>query len=275
MGLEGKRILVTRGEEQAEELSALIRERGGLPLVFPTIRIVAVDDPAPLDAAIRELPSFDWVLFTSANAVRFFWARAEALGRRGLPDGVRAASVGPGTARELARREIPVHLTAARHTAEGLVDALEREGVAGRRFLFPRALEGREVIPEEIGRRGGTVAAVAAYRNGLPERDERAAAGIAEAPPDVCTFASPSAFRNFFALLGEERAAGVLSRSRIAVIGEVTARAVAERNLTVDIMPGQYTLLGMVEAIEARLGGANEAAPAGRRRDTENGGQAR
>jgi len=253
VGLGGKRLLVTRGGDQADELAALIRERGGIPVVFPTIRLVAASDPAPIDAAIRGLASFDWLLFTSANAARFFWDRAEALGRRGLPEGVRAAGVGPGTARELARRGIPVHLTAARHTAEGLVEALVREGVAGRRFLFPRALEGREAVQEAIGRHGGTVTAVTAYQNGLPEKDERVAAEIAAAPPDVCTFASPSAFRNFFVLLGEETAASVLSRSRIAVIGEVTARAVAERNLAVDIMPEKYTLLGMLEAIEARL----------------------
>ena len=253
MGLGGKRILVTRGGDQAGELSALIRERGGVPVLFPTIRLVPVADPAPLDAAIRDLASFDWVLFTSANAARFFCERAEALGRRGLPEGVRAASVGPGTGRELARRGIPVHLTAARHTAEGLVEALARDGVAGRRFLFPRALEGREAVQEAIGRQGGALTAVTAYQNGLPEKDERAAAEIAAAPPDVCTFASPSAFRNFFVLLGEEAAAKVLSLSRIAVIGEVTARAVAERKLRVDIMPEKYTLLGMLEAIEARL----------------------
>ncbi len=258
MGLEGKRILVTRAGDQADELSALVRARGGVPVLFPTVRLTVVADPAPLDAAIRELASYDWVLFTSANAVRFFWERAGALGRHGLPRDVRAAAVGPGPGRELARRGIPVGLTAARHTAEGLVEALAREGVAGRRFLFPRALEGREVIPEEIGRRGGAVTAVAAYRTALPEKDERAVADLAAAPPDVCTFASPSAFRNFFVLLGEERAAEVLSRSRIAVIGEVTGRVVAERNLTVDIMPEKYTLLGMLDAIEASFnrGGA-------------------
>ncbi|MGE5189284.1 MAG: uroporphyrinogen-III synthase [Gemmatimonadota bacterium] len=253
MGLGGKRILVTRGGDQAGEFSALIRERGGVPVLFPTVRIVPAPDPAPLDAAIRGLASFDWVLFTSANAARFFCERAEALGWGGMPRGVRTASVGPGTARELARRGIRVDLTAARHTADGLVEDLAREGMAGRRFLFPRALEGREVIQDSIGRRGGTVTAVTAYRNALPERDERAAAAIAAAPPDVCTFASPSAFRNFFALLGEEAAATVLSRSRIAVIGEVTARAVAARNLIVDIMPEKYTLLGMLDAIEAHL----------------------
>ncbi len=94
---------------------------------------------------------------------------------------------------------------------------------------------------------------VTVYRNGLPPRDEKAAGEIGESPPDVCTFASPSAFRNFFLLLGEELAASVLSRSRIAVIGDVTARAVRERNYPVDIMPETFTLAGMLEAIDAHF----------------------
>jgi uroporphyrinogen-III synthase len=151
------------------------------------------------------------------------------------------------------RHGFSVHLEAAKHTAEGMVEALAGEGFSGKRFLLPRALEGREVIPTEIGRRGGTVEVVTAYRNGLPPRDEKAAEEIGARPPDVCTFASPSAFRNFFLLLGEERAASVLSRSRIAVIGEVTMRAVKERGYPVDIMPETYTLAGMLEAIEGHF----------------------
>ena len=250
MSLRGKRILVTRGEGQAEEFSAIIRKRGGVPVVFPTVRLVPPDDIAPLDKALARLGTFDWILFTSANAARFFLGRAAKRGIRGTPGNVRVASVGPGTTREVRQHGFPVHLEAGTHTAEGMVEALAGEGFSGKRFLLPRALEGREVIPTEIGRRGGTVEVVTAYRNGLPPRDEKAVEEIGVRPPDVCTFASPSAFRNFFLLLGEERAASVLSRSRIAVIGEVTMRAVQERDYVVDIMPETYTLAGMLEAIE-------------------------
>ena len=244
---------MTRGEGQAEEFSAIIQSRGGIPVAFPTVRLVPPDDPGPLDEALDRLATFDWVLFTSANAARFFFERAEGRGIRSIPDGLRVASVGPGTTRELRRHVSLVHLEAERHTAEGLVESLAVDGIAGKRFLLPRALEGREWIPAEIGRRGGTVHVVTAYRNGLPPRNDRKAGEIGMNPPDVCTFASPSAFRNFFLLLGEERASFVLSRSRIAVIGEVTARAVAERNYRVDIMPEAYTLAGMLGAIETYL----------------------
>lgn len=252
MTLRGLRILVTRSGEQEERLCAMIRERGGTPVSFPTVRLVPPGDPGPLDRAIDRLASFDWLLLTSANAARCFLERVAARGAGPLPEPLRVASVGPGTSREIRERGFPVHLTAGKHTAEGLVEALTAEGIRGKRFLFPRAESGRDVLPEEIARRGGAVEAVTAYRNVMPRKDERTAAAILADPPDVCTFASPSAFRNFFLQLGEEAAASVLSRSRIAVIGEVTAAAVSERNFRVDILPERYTLAGMLEAIERR-----------------------
>lgn len=249
MNLHGLRILVTRSAEPDERLCAMIRARGGIPVSFPTISLVPPGDPAMLDGAIDRLSSFDWLLLTSANAARFFLERAAARGVGRLPDTLRVASVGPGTSRAIRERGFPVHLTAGKHTAEGLVGALTEEGIRGKRFLFPRSESGREVLPEEIERRGGEVETVTAYRNEVPGRDEQAARAILADPPDVCTFASPSAFRNFFLQLGEEAAVSVLSRSRIAVIGEVTAEAVEKRRFRVDILPERYTLAGMLEAI--------------------------
>jgi uroporphyrinogen III methyltransferase/synthase len=254
-------VLVTRNAEQAGELAGLIRDAGGVPVLFPTIRLIPPDDTGPLDREIGRLASFDWVLFTSANAGRFFRERADRLGLASWPAGVRAASVGPGTTRTLASLGIPVHLTAETHTGEGLFEALSRDGIAGKRFLLPRAEEGRETLPELIAREGGEVVAVVAYRNGLAERDDAAAAEIVARPPDVCTFASPSAFRNLFLLLGEERAREMLGKSRIAVIGEVTRRAVLRREFRVDIMPETYTLRGMVDAAAAFFARRGAAAP--------------
>lgn len=253
--LRGARILVTRGAEQASEFADRIRARGGDPVLFPTVRIVPVDDPSLLDGAIARLSSFDWILFPSANAVRFFCDRAEGRGVRRLPAGIRAASVGPGTSRAMRRRGLPVDLEAETHTGEGLAAALAREGASGKRFLVPRALEGREALQEALTRLGGLVTAVPAYMNGLPEKDEGAAAGILADPPAVCTFASPSSFANFFRLMGDEAAASVLSRSAVAVIGEVTARAVTARGIPVDVMPEAYTLESLLDAVASFLEG--------------------
>ncbi|HEY3489749.1 MAG TPA: uroporphyrinogen-III synthase [Candidatus Deferrimicrobiaceae bacterium] len=253
MPLRGIRVLVTRGEGQAREFADLIRGRGGVPVLFPTVRIVAVDDPGPLDAAISALPSFDWLLFSSANGVRYFAPRATAAIAAGLPPGLRIGSVGPGTTRAVSDAGMTVFLEAGTHTAEGLLDALAKEGISGKRFLVPRAAEGREALVDGLVVQGGIVVAPVTYRTGLPDLDEGAARAIAETPPDVCAFASPSAFRNFILLLGEDRARSILSSSTIAVIGEVTARSVENRDMSVGIMPDQYTIAGMLDAIEVHF----------------------
>jgi len=262
MTLSGKRILVTRSVEQAGELAALIRRAGGIPVLFPTIRLTHPEDCAPLDREIGRLSSFDWVLFASANAARFFCERAARLGIGSWPGTLRVASVGPGTTKELEARSVPVHRTAEKHTAEGLIEALLPGGIRGKRFLLPRAEEGRDILSDSIARGGGEVVSVVAYRNGLAEKDEAVAGEIASFPPDVCTFASPSAFRNLFLLLGDETARSMLSRSRIAVIGEVTARAVERRDFRVDIVPETYTLNGMVDAVRAFFAAHRSADPA-------------
>ena len=261
MTLAGKRILVTRSAEQAGELAALVRRAGGIPVLFPTIRLMPPEDCGPLDREIGRLASFDWILFASANAARFFCERASRLGAVPWPGTLRVASVGPGTTKELSAHSVPVHRTAEKHTAEGLFETLLSAGVRGKRFLLPRAEEGREFLPDAIAQEGGEAVSVVAYRNGLAERDEAAAGEIVSRPPDVCTFASPSAFRNLFLLLGDDAAGSMLSRTRIAVIGEVTARAVERRDFRVDIVPETYTLKGMVDAVEAFFASHRTADP--------------
>jgi len=261
MTLAGKRVLVTRSAEQAGELAVLVRRAGGIPVLFPTIRLTVPEDCGPLDREIGRLSSFDWILFASANAARFFCERASRLGIGSWPGTLRVASVGPGTTKELAARSVIVDRTAEKHIAEGLFEALPPGGIRGKRFLLPRAEEGREILPALIAQEGGEVVSVVAYRNGLAEKDEAVAGEIVSRPPDVCTFASPSAFRNLFLLLGTATARSMLSRTRIAVIGETTARAVERRDFRVDIVPETYTLKGMVDAIKAFFAAHRSAGP--------------
>ena len=251
MTLAGKRILVTRSEEQNRELAVLVRRAGGTPVFFPTIRMMLPEDSGPLDQEIGRLSSFDWVLFSSANAARFFCDRLSQFGPTSWPSELRVGSVGPGTTRELVSRGVPVFLTSEQHTAEGLYEALRLRGVAKRRFLIPRAAKWRIFLEEAIRKDGGEVVSVVAYRNMIAEKDEEVAAQIVALPPDVCVFASPSAFSNLFLLLGEEEARCMLRKSRIAVIGEVTARTVRAREFNVDIMPETYTLEALMDAVEA------------------------
>ena len=251
MTLAGKRILVTRSEEQNEELATMVRRAGGVPVLFPTIRLVPPENSGLLDREIGRLSSFDWILFSSANAARFFCERSSQLGLVSWPSELRVASVGPGTTSELASRGARVFLEAKKHTAEGLYEAIRPYGVSGRRFIIPRVDDLRDYLAEAIRKDAGEAVSVVAYRNVIAEKDEKVAAQIVLYPPDVCVFASPSALSNLFLLLGEDEARKVLEKSRIAAIGEVTARAVEAREFSVDIMPETYTLKALMDAIEA------------------------
>ena len=250
MILAGKRILITRNEEQNEEVAIMVRSAGGVPVLFPTIRLAPPENSGPLDREIGRLSSFDWILFSSANAARFFCDRSSQLGLVTWPSELRVASVGPGTSDELVSRGVRVFLTAKKHTADGLYEAIRPHGVAGRCFIIPRVEDQRDYLAEAIRRDGGEVVSVVAYRNTIAEKDEETAAHIVARPPDVCVFASPSAFSNLFSLLGENEARDMLKKSRIAVIGEVTARAVRAREFDVDIMPKTYTLKALMNAVE-------------------------
>jgi uroporphyrinogen-III synthase len=244
------RVLVTRGRDQAGELASLLLSRGAVPVLYPTVRIVAAAGE-DLERATASLPSFDWLLLASANAARCFLPAA--LARGPLPARLRVAAVGPGTSRAARECGAAVSLEAPLHTAEGLVTALAAEGIAGKRFLLPRGDAGREVLPEELSRLGGDVTVVTAYRNEPEERDEAATAALLADPPEALTFASPSSLRNFLLLAGEEEGRGLLSRSVVAVIGEVTARAAQKLPVGALVIPSKYTLEGMVEALEAYI----------------------
>jgi uroporphyrinogen-III synthase len=101
MNLSGTRILITRPRNQADEFAAALRAAGAEPLFFPAIQIRPLENPAALDRALRQLPCYAWVVFTSVNGVEAVWDRLEALGQPGIPQGVRVSAIGPKTAAAL------------------------------------------------------------------------------------------------------------------------------------------------------------------------------
>ena len=154
MPLQGQRILVTRAQAQAHDLEARLRALGAVPLAFPTIHITPPRDGyAALDTALRELTTFDWVVFTSVNGVDHVWQRLAVLGLDDhLFTGLRLAAIGPATAAELAARGLQSIVVPKRFVAEALLDVIPNP--AGKRFLLPRAALGpRRIAYRLAGRR--------------------------------------------------------------------------------------------------------------------------
>ncbi len=164
--LEGKRVLVTRALEQASELSERLRSHGAEVFEAPAIRIEPPSDWAPVDAAIQNLESYDWIVFTSVNGAAYFLDRIHTLG--GPPRELtqsKIAAIGPATRAALVKRGIPVDVQPERFVAEEVFAALRRFGsLEGAHILLPRADIAREALPELLRKEGAYVTVVAAYR---------------------------------------------------------------------------------------------------------------
>jgi uroporphyrinogen III methyltransferase/synthase len=219
------------------------------------IRTLPVDDPAPLDDAIRRLERYAWLILTSPNGVRILLERLRAAGSRvealRFP---RVAAIGPATAGTLRDAGIRVDvLPAGQFQAEGLLEALRPLLRPGDRVLLLRAAEGRPVLPEGLGALGAIVEEVAAYRT---VRDAIDASSIHRALQqgeiDAVTFTSGSTVRQFVDLVGAEALRGS-RRPRIVCLGPVTAEAAAEVGISVDRVAEQGTMEGLVHALVAAL----------------------
>jgi len=253
--LFGKRILITRPREQAAEFVSLLQSLGADPIEAPMIRIVPPTDFEALDDACAAIDEFDWAVFASGNAVDAFMSRllASDADVRALKN-VKLCAIGAGTSDRFTRFGIKVDLIPAESRAESVVQALLDTGeIKGQRFLLPRADIGREVIGEELRKRGGLVSEVVAYRTVAidPERDGEPDVYrmLLDRRIDVVTFTSPSSVRSFAELYGAEAAADLLHKTDVAAIGPVTAEAAAQLGITCSIVPAQYTIQALCAAI--------------------------
>ncbi|MHB1131080.1 MAG: uroporphyrinogen-III C-methyltransferase [Chloroflexota bacterium] len=249
--LFGKRVLVTRTREQASDLSQLLRGLGAEPVEVPVIRVEPPQSWQALDSAIARLGTFDWVVFTSANGVQSFFERLAELGHDVRAFGeARVAVIGPATAATLSRKGIRADLVPDEYVAEAVVESLLSSGAARGRVLVARAAEARAVLVSLLREQGATVEEVAVYRTlPTPESGLRLRELIASQRLDVVTFASSSTVRNTLNALGEG-AVELINSLVVACIGPITARAAGELGLRVDVVAEQYTIPGLVQALE-------------------------
>ncbi len=249
--LFGRKIVITRAREQASEFSAELEELGAQCIEFPTIAISPPPSWEPLDNAIRQLSAYDWAIFTSVNGVRFFMQRLRAAGMdaRDLK-GVRLAAIGPKTAEALESLMLKPDLVPGEYRAEAILEALSGDELKGKRFLMPRAMVAREILPEKLTEWGARVDVVPAYQTVLPKETAPEIARLfREGEIDCLTFTSSSTVTNFFSLLPKEEILPHLDKTTIACIGPITADTASEFGLKTGIMPSEYTIRGLVDSI--------------------------
>jgi uroporphyrinogen III methyltransferase/synthase len=252
--LFGKGILIPRPAAQARETASAVRERAAEPLVAPSIAIGPAPDPEALRRAVREVGSYDWVVFTSANGVERFFAVVDELGLDARVFArTKIAVIGPRTGAAVRLRGLRPDLTAREYVAESLAQDLLSAAPEGRlgRVLLARAKVARDVLPERLHEAGADVTVVAAYETHPVVGDDAARlARLVDEEADVVLFTSSSMVSSLVDALGPA-AITRLARLTVACIGPVTADTARALGVRVDVVAQRYTVDALLDALEA------------------------
>lgn len=260
--LRGKTVLVTRPCQQSEDMTRQLEAVGATVAYCPTIEVLPPNSWAQLDSSIRRIREYDWVVFTSANGVRFFFDRLneiETAGAEALASAV-VCAIGPATARALKQAGVVAQVTASDSRAEGaLKEIIDHVGseqkIQGLQFLIPRARVAREVLPAGLRKLGARVDAVETYQTVKPEIARESILRLFnETSIDVVTFTSSSTVSNFAALVGMTDLSDLLGNILVVCIGPITAETAASHGLNNIIQPDLYNAEALVESIVRSIG---------------------
>jgi uroporphyrinogen-III synthase len=268
--LEGRRIVVTRAPGQSRELRERLEELGAEVISLPLIRFLEPENTAGVDQAIRSLEKFDWLIFTSANAVTFFLKRCSAIGSWQRSQHPKIAAVGSATQTALEGEGLQASLVPAEFSGAGLVKEFGPV-MTGKSVLLPRSDRASEELPALLRKAGADVTEVIAYRTAGAET---IAAGLVEkighGLADAVTFFSPSAFHEFQNLMGPEALSNSISQVVFAAVGPVTAEAIRTAGLPVAIEAQEATTASLVSALERYFSNINAVSAGAKRSQGRN-----
>lgn len=245
-------MIVTRAIEQTSDLLARLTERGAIPISLPLVSFASPEDYAALDEALDRLQSFDWIIFTSANAVHAVTSRA-ASAARSLIKTPKIAAVGPATKSEAEQSGLFVTCVAKTHLGMALAEEL-REHLTGQSVFLPRSDKANPDLAAALCKLGARVTEVIAYRTIPPAATDKSRVDAAiENDAEAILFFSPSAVHNFADLAGRVRLASLQDKIAIAAVGPVTASALRELGVHRIAIASDTTAAAVVDALEAHF----------------------
>lgn len=264
--LAGKTIVVTRTASQGAKLCEELAARGAKVKALPLISFVPPDDSGALDAGLRRLPSFDWIIFTSANAVQAVARRQRELGLAGNASGekrARVAAVGPATAEAAAEAGFSVDFVASNHSGAGLAEEL-REEIRGQGVFLPRSDHANPDLPTALKREGTSVTEAVAYKTVPPSKAERAQANdYLKDAVDGILFFSPSAVQNFLEIVDRKVLERLQGRAVMVAIGPTTAGALSAAGIQRIAWATDTTASAVLQALEGHLARTRRRTTAG------------
>ena len=249
--LRGIRVLVTRPWAEGEPLRRSLRAAGALVLDLPTIAVGPPESYGPLDTALSILSEYDWIVFTSRNAVNAVFERLAALGSPPVvPVTLWVAAVGPATAADLRRRGVYVDAVPESAAVSFLSRELQKRGMSGTHVLLPQGNLSDRELQDDLERSGATVDAVISYQTVQPSALDRSALeAVRRGEVDVVALASPSAVHNLAHILSSQGDCAMPRDARLVCIGPSTAAAVRDLNLRPASVAEEHTLDGLAQAI--------------------------
>ena len=254
--LAGRTVVVTRAASQASEFVTELERYGAMVISCPTIEIAEPESYERLDEAIDHLYGYDWLIFTSANAIEYFLRRLNARGVKVEDlDEIKVCAIGQASADKLRDAHVHVDVIPSQSKAEGVFAALTEfvggaEQLHGLNILLPRAAVGRDYLPKALEEAGARVDVVTAYRTVVPENLDRGRlSAMLAGSADCIAFTSSSTVKNLALLFDTHDLSKVLSGLTIACIGDVTAATAAEYGLRVDIQPSTPTVSALARVI--------------------------
>lgn len=254
--LAGLRILVTRDESQAGQLTQKLKEKGAKPLELSVIQISEPATWQELDTALGALSEYDWIIFASSNAVNFTLQRATTIGSIDLNStGIKVAAIGSATETRLKELGVKVDFVPQKFVGEDFVQQFgAQQEVKGKRFLLPRTPIGGTVIHDGLIELGGTVEMVEAYSTQIPSDCDLKARQLAHMVDDgniaAITFASSQTVRNFVTIMQQSsKTFDQLRQTAVATIGPKTSQTARQLLGRVDIEAKVQTMDGLVESL--------------------------
>lgn len=251
--LAGKRIVITRAVAQSSDLFAELLQHGAIPTSLPLVSFSAPRDYASLDAALRRWQEFDWVLFTSANAVRSVVSRSTTLGltldrTAARP---RVAAVGPATQQEATNSALRVDHVAKTHLGSALAEELAVQ-LGNKNVFLPRSDRANPDLPTSLKQLGAKLTEVIAYCTLPPgDVDRDRASRVIGAEADAAVFFSPSAVHNLADLIGKEALTGLQNKIVIVAAGPVTSAALCAYGIQRIVTAADTTIHAVIDALES------------------------
>lgn len=249
--LKNKTILITRSDSSSEESAELFAQLGADVISFPTISIAPVEDWDEFDKIVSQNHHFEYLIFTSVNAVKIFSERIESLNISVDYSSKIVIAVGKKTASVCAEYKIPVNIIPQEFSASGIIKSIEHFELNNKIVFIPRSAIGRNELPDELEKRGAIVKSVPIYNITLPPQEiiKKNIQLLEEKSVDIFVFTSPSTFINFIEIMNINEPTQFFKGYKVAAIGETTKKAIENQGVSVDIIPSEYTMEGLTKEI--------------------------